>query len=233
MATLDWHTTGSDDVTLVELLVTSDSPEHIRIENCLNGPVWPPRRQGVPAAGWTDDGYEGVVAPDDRLVLGYASPADPDDPPARIASATPAGEAEQNELSPEDVVRALGDPTPPRDAIPTPGEGSVADPADRAESPASRVSRAGQEDRTVQAVAAYLDAVASRLDDAERLADASSPGEASDALAAVGGAENATDLREQLSADRRALARLARRSQALAARIDAVDVPAETLARVA
>ena len=72
MATLDWHHTRAGGVTLVELVVTTDYPASVRIESELT-PVWPPRRQGVPAAGWEGNSFETTVAGEDRLVVGYAS----------------------------------------------------------------------------------------------------------------------------------------------------------------
>lgn len=156
MATLDWELDRTDGVTLVRLYVTADHPRRVRVENRLDGPVWPPRRQGEPAAGWADDAFEGRVTPDDRLVMGYATPAPPDDdPPAAIVRDEPAaatttavtasdrlagvddhrvpaadgggGALESDaespdgvEQTPAGVVRELGDPTVPRDAVPVP-----------------------------------------------------------------------------------------------------------------
>ena len=88
MASLDWHLTRTEDVTFVELLVRSERDERVRIESRLD-PVWPPRKQGVPAAGWHETGFEGVLSADEPLVLGYASPADPVEPPAEIIGQHP------------------------------------------------------------------------------------------------------------------------------------------------
>ena len=91
MVTLDWETDRTDGVTLVRLYVTAEDRRRVRIENRLDGPVWPPREEGQPAAGWDDDTFEGVVAPDHRLVAGYATPAQPADPPAEVVTDEPAG----------------------------------------------------------------------------------------------------------------------------------------------
>ncbi len=122
MATLDWHVTSQGGVTLVSLLVTSEASERVRVTNCLDGPVWPPRRQGLPEEGWDEDGYEGRVAADERLVLGYACPADPAEPPARVTSlgASDTG----GTVTAREVVRTLGDPSPPRDAVSDGGTGT-------------------------------------------------------------------------------------------------------------
>ena len=249
MASLDWHATSHETVTLVELLVTSDAPERVRVENCLDGPVWPPRRQGVPAEGWSEEGFEGRVGPDDRLVLGYASPAAPADPPARIASveSVTATDEEPREMTAHDVVRTLGDPAPPREAVPTPdtkdrenpgpdGDVPTDDPADDTDRSSHTRSTARDSPDCGElppAVESYLGEVAARLEDAERLGKPATAGEASDALAAVGGPDQAGAIQAQLRADREALADLIAQCERLAARIDAVDVPVETLARLA
>jgi len=176
MVTLDWETDRTDGVTLVRLYVTAEDRRRVRIENRLDGPVWPPREEGQPAAGWDDDTFEGVVAPDHRLVAGYATPAQPADPPAEVVTDEPAGaetpvgpvgaeavgtggttdratvtdggdsgsggtgtfgrrnngdagetgpetgELSDDDPSPADVVRSLGDPVVPREAVPVPDE---------------------------------------------------------------------------------------------------------------
>lgn len=239
MATLRTRCTHSDGVTLVELLATADRPERVRIENRLDGPVWPPRRRGVPAEGWTDEGFAGVVAPDDRLLLGYACPAEPADPPAAIAAEVPEAEAGDGSVTPLEVVRALGRAAPPHDAVPDPdgerGDTSVDEtssgdstPGDPSAEPASST---GRSESLPPAVAEWLDAVAGRVDDAESLAAASSAGERTATVDAAGGPEAARSLREQLAAGRESLDRIAARSERLAARIEAVEVPAETVAR--
>ena len=115
MASLDWHCRRTGDVTLVELSVHSEFDQHVRIESRLT-PVWPPRQQGVPVAGWNGNTFEGTVDGEQRLVLGYATPATPEEPPAEI---TATGEpSEETAPTPRDVVRALGAAGPPRDALP-------------------------------------------------------------------------------------------------------------------
>jgi len=112
MASLDWRCRRVDEVTLVELAVRSEFDQGVRIESQLT-PVWPPRRQGVPAAGWEGATFEGVVEAGTPLVLGYASPAEPVEPPAIL---TQTGAPTDEAVTARDVVRALGDVTPPRDA---------------------------------------------------------------------------------------------------------------------
>lgn len=134
MAALDWEQTRRDGVTLVELAVTADTAERIRIESQLR-PVWPPRRQGVPATGWDEAGFEGRVDPSTPLVLGYASPATPTDPPATVHTRDAAdfpgatNDAPDTEArTAQGIVRALGRSTPARDVIPTPDNPDMAGP---------------------------------------------------------------------------------------------------------
>jgi len=126
MASLDWQLGNAGDATLVELLVTSETDARVEIESNLQ-PVWPPRRQGRPAEGWTGAGFEGVVAADEVLVLGYASPADPVEPPAAIVDTDPVTETPEEPPTPESLVRSLGGAAPPRDAVPTDGGATSVD----------------------------------------------------------------------------------------------------------
>jgi hypothetical protein len=230
MATLDWHVAEMGGVSLVSLLVTGEQTRRVRIENCLDGPVWPPRRQGVPEAGWDGDGFEATVAAGERLVVGYASPAESTEPPARIVDAT--GDGSEGSTSARDVIRTLGDPRPPRDAVPADGtEGkATADAGSIPPDPAADDSpRLDPDTRAGDAVDAWLDGVRARLEAAERLARVTSVEEATEAVASVGGAEDLATLRTRLEEDRERLEALATESESLAARIDRVSVPVETL----
>jgi hypothetical protein len=235
MATLDWYVTSDGGATFVSLLVTAERTARVRVENCLDGPVWPPRRQGVPEAGWDEDGFEGTVPAGERLVLGYASPADPAEPPVRLSSsATEAGQSDPAErpgqVSPREVIRTLGDPTPPRDAVPAGEEGGdETSVGDGNESP----KRAGEAVRPGAAVEDWLDGVRDRVEAAEGLASVSSVEEATEAVASVGGTGDLATLRARLDEDRTRLERVAADSESLAARIERVEVPVETLQRLA
>jgi len=258
MATLDWHVTTHEGTTLVRLLVTSEATERVRVTNCLDGPVWPPRREGVPEEGWDEDGYDGVIDSDERLVLGYACPAEPCDPPARLTSLGP--DEAGTPVTARDVVRSLGDPSPPRDTV-ADSRVDAFDGASRPDDDATSrsVTEASSEtadwgggeldpmsgtsgsDRPTDAaieepwaaVEAWLDGVADRAEDAERLAGVSSVPEATAALTAVGGHDDIAALVERLDTDRRRVGRVAQRCETLAARLDDVEVPVETLSRLA
>lgn len=106
-----------DGVTFVGATCRSDAeePTRVRIVSRVE-PVWPPRRHGVPLAGWNDGGYEGVVDAGEAVALGFATPATVDGEPVAVAWTEPAAEVDVA----GDPVRALGDPRPPRDAVPSP-----------------------------------------------------------------------------------------------------------------
>ncbi|MFB6120023.1 MAG: hypothetical protein ABEJ68_02770 [Halobacteriaceae archaeon] len=112
---LDATTRRRDGVTLVELQIhtDADAPRTVRVENCLDGPVWYPRRHGDAAPGWDEDGFEGDVPAEGALALGYATPAPPADPPAEVRRVDGDGGTQCG----ADVVAELGDPRPPRDAV--------------------------------------------------------------------------------------------------------------------
>jgi len=107
-------------VTLVALRVErdGDQPLRVRLANECPGPVWPPREDGLPAAGWDDGGWEGVIAPGGTKPLGYATPGEPRDPPVRVAWTERAAAAGPPDAS--EAVAEFGDPRPPRDAVPAP-----------------------------------------------------------------------------------------------------------------
>lgn len=223
MVSLSWTTRRQGGVTLVEVRVAADRARRVRLANCLDGPVWPPRRQGIPEAGWDEDGVEVDVPADGQVALGYATPADPADPPVEVARTDPVAPTEgfggradvpDIEPTPAGVVRALGDPRPPRDAVPAPD--------------ADRPGRDGP-----ATVEAWLEAVEARLDSAADLAAADTLPEATDALGDAGGLDAARRLADGVERDRRALERIARRIVRLRERADAVEVPVATYERLA
>ena len=135
MVNLDCRAESRAGISLVTLVVENPTKiaRRVRVANRLDGPVWPPRREGVPEAGWDDGGFEGVVAPGEFRAWGYACPASAEEPPAEVVWTERAGETERtrrteragdsdsfaDERTPEGVVRKLGDPRPPADAVPT------------------------------------------------------------------------------------------------------------------
>ncbi|MEE6209752.1 hypothetical protein U3A55_06260 [Salarchaeum sp. III] len=128
----DARTVERGDVTLVAVLVenTTDRERGVRVTNLLDGPVWPPRTNGVPDDGWSESGYEGVLAPGERRGVGYATPAPPAPNPVRVDPLERAPAATPN----PDPVRDLPDPRPPRDALGSSVPAAVTDWLDRVES---------------------------------------------------------------------------------------------------
>lgn len=122
MVSLSATTDRWDGVTLVTArLQGAGVAQRVRLANRLDGPVWPPRRNGVPEEGWKEGSYETVVPADQTVAVGYASPAPPTDDPLQIAEQTIVDQRDDHEATtPADVLRELGDPSPPRDAVPIP-----------------------------------------------------------------------------------------------------------------
>jgi len=125
----DWTVHREDGVALVSVNLRAEPPRRVRVEHTGDGPLWPPREAGVPAAGWEDGGWTGVV--DGRRMLGFATP-EAGDPPVRVewhdspeAGAGGGGFDRHPDVpgtapTTAGVVRSLGPTGPPRDAVPTP-----------------------------------------------------------------------------------------------------------------
>lgn len=225
MATLDWELTRTDGITLVELYVRSEADEYVRIESNLQ-PVWPPRRQGRPRSGWDETGFEGSVSADSVRALGYASPAEPVDPPATIV---PADSPKRDTATPETLVRTLGDASPPPDAIAyreqmrsTPAE------TDRRHGETTSASTNSHQEH----VTAWCAEIENRVADAQQLAGVSDVDDARKRVAAAGGLDAVGHLKKQLENDRKQLEALQQRTATLQARLDAVEIPLSTLERV-
>ena len=123
MVTTEMNARREDGVTLVTVRLTGDGvARRVRVDNRLDGPVWPPRCEGRPATGWDESGYEGVVPAEGCLSLGYATPAPAEGTPVAVEplDVVRDGEPATDDDSPTDVVQRLGDPAPPREAVPLP-----------------------------------------------------------------------------------------------------------------
>jgi hypothetical protein len=254
MVSFDCRAERADGVTLVTATVGDIAePTRITLRNRLDGPLWPPRRQGVPEAGWTEDGFEGVVSPGVHA-LGYATPAAPTDQPAELVSAEPADSTAADERldSPDAVFRELGDPSPPADAVPTPEPAQVADSlscrsgesaVEQGTEPRKPAVQSPTESRitpghqSVQqlpdTVSRWLETVARRVDRAERLAEADSLSAATAAVRAADGLTGVRRVAARGDADEQMLRALSRRAERLADRRAAATVPTETLSRLA
>jgi len=266
MVRLTCTASRENGVTLVTGRVENPGDaRRVRLTSRLDGPLWPPRRQGVPADGWNDDGFECVLAADEVRPLGVASPAPPADPPLAVAETEPVDADDDGGVDPrvavpamdstaDGVVRTLGAPRPPRDAVPTPGvDGDTQSSGSRESEPPSSgfgdterpaavadvggdesdVGRSGTSAKPEAVTAdAELDAVADRVEAADRLSATTRVPAATAALWEVGGVAGVRDLDAQLSRDAERLSRLAARALDLADRAEAVTVPVERLDRV-
>jgi hypothetical protein len=235
MVTFASECTTREGVTLVTAALTDvAAPTRVTLANRLDGPVWPPRREGLPACGWTDTGFEAVVGPG-RHAFGYASPAPPVDPAVELVEATPVPDAEPTsdvEQTPEAVCRDLGDPSPPADALPPAvqsGDETGREPAD-----------AGDTVRDLpDPVAEFFEAAERRIRRAEALAESGTSTEtetlaaASDAVCEGGGLDEVRALAERQETDVRTLRAIARRAEALAERRAATTVRTDILERLA
>jgi len=255
MVTFDCRAERVDGVTLVTATVGDvTEPTRITVRNCLDGPLWPPRKQGVPEAGWTGDGFEGAVGPGAHA-LGYATPAPLSDQPAELVRAEPTSDtppADERLDSADAVLRELGDPSPPADAVPAGEPSQVAEAMSRrsnestveqemdprratVKSPAESRTAPGQQSdqRLPDAVSQWLETVARRADRAERLAEADSLSAATASVRAANGLSGVRTVAARGDTDEQMLRALARRAERLADRRAAATVPTETLSRLA
>lgn len=261
MASLTCTASRTDGVTLVTGRLCSDHPCHVRVENCLDGPVWPPRDGGVPAEGWDETGFETTLAADETRPVGYATPAAPADGPMRIVETTaadpdrtdefrPQGDVPSVAAEPDAVVRGLGDPCPPRDVVPLPdtpdeiecaadtsnghADGSTDGAETRAGTAAAETTArepAGT-DTTTATLTDLFAGVEDRLDVAERLSEETTLAAAAATVTEADEFDGLGDVADQLATDADRLRRIERRAATLAERVEAADVPTETVARL-
>lgn len=227
MASLECRHVSTDGIALVGVRLRTDAPARVTIEPTHEDPVWPPRRQGVPEAGWDDGRWSGVVDPGHGRALGYATPADVGERPVRIVETEPADAGDGEPVTARDVVRALGDHSPARDAVAPPDarDDRETDPATGGPNGAGAVAAdsPGVPD---------LAAIERRLELADALTDVDSADEARAAIEAAGGMAAVRTLPARLDSDRAALGRLRDRAARLADRAGRVDVPVGALARL-
>lgn len=250
MVTVDATATAADGVTLVTVQLAGDGvARRVRVEQRLDGPVWPPRRQGRPEPGWDEAGYEGVVPPDDGLVLGYATPAPPAGDPVAVEEreVVTQDDGDDGDDAPEaadGVLQRLGDPAPPRDAVAlpdtdgsvvsrTPGENATRTTpgtgGDATETTDERTVRPDGPSPPADPVTGWLDRVEERVATVERLDAIQTVPEATTALRSTGGLAGGRRAVRATDADRRRLLAVATRARRLAERIEATEPPLSTL----
>lgn len=243
---VEWTTQTSDRVTLVEVIVTNDGPpRRVRISNELDGPVWPPRTQGLPAPGWNEHGYEGRV--ENRRVLGYSTPAPAVEPPVSVEWLESVGEEKQRfdrhsavptiepDPTPNSVSRALSDPRPPRDAVPVMIEPVTDEKRVEKHEGAQTDVGARSETREVHhpAVESLFETIERRIDDGEMLTEVETLPDATWAVETVGGLTAVADLTAALNNDRETLRAIEERAARLREQAERIDVPVDTLERLA
>lgn len=256
-----WTIERSGEFAFVAVRLESSAsvPRRVRIANRLDGPVLPPRRDGVPEPGYDADGVTiGVPANGSRSV-GFACAADSREPPVELVDVARVDAAESVAAA-TPVTAALDDlgpAAPPRNAIPGgeasssgtgaaeatsehPTESDTDRPAefdsDRPIEAASDRSTETASDRSADpgrdAATEWLDAVERRIERGERLTNASVEA-ATAALRETGDLDAASALGESIDDDAARVAEVATRAAALAERAERVDVPIEALRRLA
>lgn len=222
MVELDWTLRQQSGVSLVELRVTNaaETAVRVRVANELTEPLWPPRREGLPEPGWDDGGWEGIVPATSSMALGYASPAEPSEPPVSVAWTERAASTETRIESPEAVVQSLGDASPPRDAIP------------RTEQPSTTPDNS-QVPSLPPEILDWLATLEADIVAAERLSAVESLPEATDAVDSVGGLDEVKRLDETIESAGSHLESLNAEIDRLEARIEATEIPVDTLAELA
>lgn len=254
---LEWTLDRTDDVTLVRLTLHNDAglARRVRLRNRLDGPVLPPRRQGTPETGWDRNGVSVVVPAGDSVALGYACPADPDEPPATIESVTGVdGDTESRpDADVDHAIRTLGDHRPPRavlgdDTSPSPAPEQESgtesnldpnlDPTPTPELPPPTASAPGEsrgasspDSAVPPEVASWLAAVRERVETVESL-EGSSVEAATAVLEANGGVAGVASLSDELGDDEAALRAVAEAASGLADRAAAADPPTGALRRL-
>lgn len=215
MVEVECRTHRENAVTLVAAVVRNETDvrRRVRLESALDGPVLPPRRRGVPAEGWDDEGVELMLAAGEREGVGFAATAPPASTPVRVVDderVRPADESDGSVDDPAALIRRLGDPSPPRDALPPATEAGKPERSDRTQS--------GDVAGVPPPVAEWFAAVETRVATAEACADATALAEATAAVDDAGGLGSVAAAVEQVEDDAATLRAVERRAGALAER---------------
>ncbi|WP_121743849.1 DUF7857 domain-containing protein [Natronorubrum halophilum] len=119
MIEVDCETDRRAGVTFVTAVLTNTrtTRQTVRLESRLDGPTWPPRRDGVTEPEWDGDVWEGTVEPGRCRGVGFADPAPPTEPPLEILEVSRA--SDENTMPSDDVLAAL-DGWSPTAAVLTP-----------------------------------------------------------------------------------------------------------------
>jgi len=157
MVNVSQWTARRDGVTFVHVVVENESAERRRVRLAVDcdGAVWPPRRRGVPAAGWDADAVTVTVAGGGTRGVGFATPA----ATASVAvvdavgrggvsasDSSAATSSASGSVDVDGVVRALGSFAPPlaatpREDEPTAPRESIAPREDESTAPRESTAR--------------------------------------------------------------------------------------------
>lgn len=261
---LDWDIEACGPIVLVSVRLDNPTPgvRTIRLRNRLDGPVLPPRRHGVPEQGWDVDGFVGSIPAKGRLAVGYACPVANDaslpcdESPVDVETGVHDSDRnkaeghEGNSSTPTAVVRDLGDPRPPADAVPLveepPQRPIASNPTNGSDATVEQSlgnerDEAGEAARLVQqdeigkshpAVEAWFTEIEARVERAEQL-DGASVAEATALLRRYGGLSGVEEAEEQRQHDEQLLDAFATRAGELAERAEATEIPLDGLRRLA
>ncbi len=247
MVSLDWHLRRTGGVTFVELVVESPYDAQVELQSNL-APVWPPRRHGRPVAAWDGSRFTTTVRAGRRTVVGYATPAEPTDPPASVTTHRPLAEMATETPTPQQLIQSLGSAAPPRDAVParncpstqktvathnqSPTQKTVGTSHSLGsgcnETPTANSDTSEFEtDEPVTTGCLAFETVEKRLQAAERLVSAETVIDAQAAVAATGGIGAVRTLVEQLEIDQSQ-----NHPPDIETRLAAVDIPLASLEKL-
>ncbi|WP_081661630.1 DUF7857 domain-containing protein [Halopiger djelfimassiliensis] len=88
MVSVETNAERTRGITTVRVVVanTHSTPQTVRLRCCLDGPVWPPQRDGVIDPRWDDGIWETTIRPGRRRGVGFASPEPPTEPLVEVVS---------------------------------------------------------------------------------------------------------------------------------------------------
>lgn len=103
-------------VTFVAAVVVNDrsTPQRVQLRSTIDGPVWPPRRNGVVAPRWSGRTWNDTLEPGERRGVGFASPGEPDGAPVELLAAERASGSD-DPSNPRSVLATLERWRPPRE----------------------------------------------------------------------------------------------------------------------
>lgn len=113
MVALDVDVERASGHTFVRAVVhnTHGTDQVVRLESQLDGPTWPPRDGDVPVPEWNGDSWVSYVPAGKKRGVGFASPAEPDDPALVVAETERAPRDEYETI--DQVIAELDHWSPP------------------------------------------------------------------------------------------------------------------------